>query len=42
MTRRYRLKPGMSIEDVKFDNILYADIAKSSYAKFAELKSQGR
>ena len=38
--RRYRLKSGIAAEDVKFDNILYADIAIRSYEIFAELKRQ--
>ncbi len=40
--RRYRLKPGVSIKDVKFDNLFYADVAKRSYATFAALKRQGK
>jgi hypothetical protein len=39
--RRYRLKAGASIADVRFDNIFYADHAIKSYAVFAELKRQG-
>jgi methionine synthase II (cobalamin-independent) len=39
--RRYRLKPGARIEDVRFDNIFYADHAIQSYRVFAELKRQG-
>jgi len=38
---RYRLKPGMTIADVRFDNLLYADTAIGSYAEFARLKRQG-
>jgi hypothetical protein len=38
---RYRLRAGMSVRDVRFDNLFYADIAKASYAEFAELKRQG-
>lgn len=38
---RYRLKPGKSVRDVSFGNLFYADIAKQSYAEFAELKRQG-
>lgn len=38
---RYRLRPGKSVQDVRFDNLFYADIAKASYAEFAELKRQG-
>ena len=38
---RYRLKPGKTVRDVSFGNLFYADIAKQSYAEFAELKRQG-
>lgn len=38
---RYRLKPGKTVADVRFDNLFYADIAKSSYAVFSTLKQQG-
>ena len=38
---RYRLKPGKTAADVRFDNLFYADIAKRSYAEFAALKEQG-
>lgn len=38
---RYRLRPGKNVHDVCFDNLFYADIAKASYAEFAELKRQG-
>jgi hypothetical protein len=38
---RYRLKPGESVNDVRFDDLFYADIAKASYAEFATLKMQG-
>jgi len=40
--RRYRLKPGLSIADVSFDNLFYADIAKRSYETFAALKRAGK
>jgi hypothetical protein len=39
---RYRLRSGFSIDQVTFDNIFYADIAKASYATFAELKNRGK
>ncbi len=39
---RYRLKPGKSVRDVVFGNLFYADIAKRSYADFAELKRAGQ
>jgi len=40
--RRYQLKPGASIKDVRFDNLFYADVAKKSYATFAALKRAGK
>src|SRR5262249_49465247 len=39
---RYRLKPGKSVNDVRFANLFYADVAKRSYADFAALKRAGR
>ena len=39
---RYRLKPGASVKDVRFDNLFYADIATRSYADFARLKREGK
>src|SRR5665213_635286 len=38
---RYTLKPGIKVQDVRFDNLLYADIAKQSYAEFKQLKDAG-
>lgn len=38
---RYRLRPGKTIADVRFDNLFYADIARRSYAEFAALKAEG-
>jgi hypothetical protein len=38
---RYRLKSGKSVKDVAFENLFYADVAKASYAEFAELKRRG-
>src|SRR5215467_2572865 len=38
---RYALKPGVSPQDVRFDNLFYADIAAQSYAKFVRLKAAG-
>src|SRR5580700_10301322 len=35
---RYALRPGFGAEDVRFDNLFYADIAKKSYADFKRLK----
>ena len=40
--RRYRLKPGVSLADVRFDTLFYADIAEQSYATFAALKRAGK
>ena len=40
--RRYRLKPGKTVADVRFDNLFYADTAKQSYATFAALKRAGK
>jgi len=40
--RRYRLKPGVAMTDVTFDNLFYADIAKQSYSTFAALKRAGK
>jgi hypothetical protein len=39
---RYTLKPGFRAEDVRFDNLFYADIAKNSYADFKRLKDAGK
>ena len=39
---RYALKPGFRAEDVRFDNLFYADIAKTSYADFKRLKDAGK
>jgi hypothetical protein len=39
---RYALKPGVRPEDVRFDNLFYADIAKRSYADFRRLKEAGK
>jgi hypothetical protein len=38
---RYRLRPGVSVKDVAFDNLFYADVARASYRDFAQLKRQG-
>jgi hypothetical protein len=38
---RYRLRPGKNVGDVRFDNLFYADIARSSYADFSDLKQKG-
>jgi hypothetical protein len=39
---RYALKPGIKPQDVRFDNLFYADIAKASYAEFKRLKNAGK
>jgi hypothetical protein len=39
---RYRLKAGVKAQDVHFDNLFYADIAKASYAEFKRLKQAGK
>ena len=39
---RYRLKAGIKVQDVRFDNLFYADIAKASYAEFTRLKQAGK
>ena len=40
--KRYRLKPGKSIADIRFDNLFYADKAKESYATFKRLRDTGK
>jgi hypothetical protein len=40
--RRYRLKPGYAAENLHFDNLFYADIARDSYAVFKRLKQAGK
>jgi hypothetical protein len=37
---RYKLRPGKVVNDVRFDNLFYSDIAKASYREFAALKHQ--
>ena len=39
---RYKLKAGRTPQDVRFDNLHYADIAKASYAVFKKLKDAGK
>jgi hypothetical protein len=39
--RRYRLKPGRSLTDLRIDNLFYADIAAESYAVFRRLREAG-
>lgn len=38
---RYALKNGVSVADVKFTNLFYADIAIKSYRIFKQLKNEG-
>jgi hypothetical protein len=38
---QYQLKPGVAIEDVRFDDLPTTRIALDSYALFAKLKSEG-
>jgi len=40
--KRYRLKPGKTIADIRFDNLFYADKAKESYATFKRLRDAGK
>src|SRR6188768_1052201 len=37
----YRLRPGKSANDVRFDNLFYADVAAASYEEFATIKREG-
>jgi hypothetical protein len=39
---RYRLKPGIRPQDVQFDNLFYADIARESFAVFKRLRAAGK
>jgi hypothetical protein len=39
---RYRLRKGKKVEDIRFDNLFYADEAKKSYAVFRRLKAEGK
>ncbi|HEY2135298.1 MAG TPA: hypothetical protein VGH49_05385 [Xanthobacteraceae bacterium] len=39
---RYALAPGYRPQDVRFDNLFYADIARESYAVFRRLKDEGK
>ena len=40
--KRYRLRPGKTIADIRFDNLFYADKAKESYAAFKRLRNAGK
>ena len=39
---RYTLKPGATPQEIRFDNLFYADIARQSYGVFKRLKDAGR
>jgi hypothetical protein len=39
---RYAMKAGLRAQDVRFDNLFYADIARQSYAAFKQLKDAGK
>ena len=40
--KRYRLRPGKTITDIRFDNLFYADKAEESYASFKRLRDAGK
>ena len=40
--KRYRLKPGKSLADIRIENLGYADNAKESYAVFKRLSDAGK
>ena len=40
--KRYRLQPGKTPADIRFDNLFYADNAKESYAVFKRLRDAGK
>lgn len=40
--RRYRLKPGMSADKLRFENLFYADQGIKSYATFKRLRDVGK
>lgn len=40
--KRYTLKPGATIADLRFDDLLYAGIAQDSYAVFRRLRDAGK
>ncbi|HEY3919674.1 MAG TPA: hypothetical protein VGL83_17930 [Stellaceae bacterium] len=40
--KRYRLKPGKSLADIRFDNLFYADNARESYTIFKRLRDAGK
>jgi hypothetical protein len=40
--KRYRLRPGKTIADIRFDDLFYADKAKQSYATFKRLRDAGK
>jgi len=40
--KRYRLRPGKTIANIRFDNLFYADKANKSYAAFRRLRDMGK
>jgi hypothetical protein len=42
LSRRYCLKQGVTLRDVQFDNLFYADVAIGSYRTFAAMKAEGK
>ena len=40
--RRYRLKPGASVQEIRFDKLPYGDFAQDSYAVFRRLREDGK
>jgi hypothetical protein len=40
--RRYRLKPGRTAADLRFDDLFYAGFARESYAVFKRLRDEGK
>jgi hypothetical protein len=40
--RRYRLKPGAKVADIRFDRLPYGDFARESYGVFRRLRDAGK
>ena len=40
--RRYRLKPGHTAADLRFDDLFYAGFARESYAVFKRMRDEGK